>query len=346
MIHSRMPETGETTKPTALLPEFDPIPDILKAIPQWVVWAYRRRENGSWTKPPINPRTGKNASSDDPSTWTTFDVAVSAYRSGRYDGVGFMLTDDCPFAGVDLDDCRDPDTGEIADGVWEIIDALDSYTEISPSGTGVKIWVEGTLPSGGTKRGPIELYDRDRYFTVTGLHLPEMPTTIEARQEALATLHEQVAWGCYEDGEDGNDARHEDEGKRGPSPDEIDAALGGPITPRGDLRRIGNRLISTSNAIHDPIPPHLCRLLETTGPDGHPSASEADMAVLTAMAWRVTPSETYSLFVASPRGKDLLLRKSDANLRRSIGVAYIIANKGKKNRKRKPKGSAGGGPGR
>jgi hypothetical protein len=90
---------------------------------------------------------------------------------------------------VDLDHCRNPETGEIAPWAQQLVNALHSYTEVSPSGTGVHIYVRGQLAEKGRKRGDIELYDRERYFTVTGDHLPETPTTIEDGQTMVEWLY-------------------------------------------------------------------------------------------------------------------------------------------------------------
>jgi primase-polymerase (primpol)-like protein len=67
-----------------------------------------------------------------------------------------------------------------------------SYTELSPSGTGVHVLMSGTLPPGGRRRGHVELYDRDRYFTVTGNHLPGLPRELEARTPELERLHARL----------------------------------------------------------------------------------------------------------------------------------------------------------
>jgi putative DNA primase/helicase len=96
-----------------------------------------------------------------------------------------------PFVGVDLDDCLD-EFGEVADWAQEIVRELNSYTEITPSGRGLHIWAKGTLPPGGRKRGPVEMYDQGRFFTVTSDHWDGTPTTIEDRQTALAALHAKV----------------------------------------------------------------------------------------------------------------------------------------------------------
>ena len=69
----------------------------------------------------------------------------------------------------------DPATGEIEGWAQEIIEELNSYTEISPSGTGVHILVRGELPAGRNRKGRFEAYDQGRYFTITGEHLSAHP---------------------------------------------------------------------------------------------------------------------------------------------------------------------------
>ena len=69
---------------------------------------------------------------------------------------------------------------------------MDSYTEISPSGKGVHIFVKGELPPKGRKHGDIEMYDSGRFFTVTGKHLKESPLTIENRESELKALHKKT----------------------------------------------------------------------------------------------------------------------------------------------------------
>ena len=88
-----------------------------------------------------------------------------------------------------MDHCRNREPGEIKPWARQIIIGLNSYTEVSPSGNGLHIFVRGHLPDKGQKRGPIELYDRERYFTVTGAHLPGTPTTIEERQAVVEWLY-------------------------------------------------------------------------------------------------------------------------------------------------------------
>jgi primase-polymerase (primpol)-like protein len=161
------------------------IPDELKELLRWVVWLLELRDE-KWTKVPYHVDTGRRASTTDPSTWSTFARAFAAYHVGlhdpgarRYDGIGFVFTAQDPYAGVDLDKVLDPTTGVLKPWARKIIEFLDSYTEVSPSGTGVKIFLRAKVPSGRrvvTLDGSrIEMYDQARYFTVTGHRLESLP---------------------------------------------------------------------------------------------------------------------------------------------------------------------------
>jgi len=143
------------------------IPDPLKILGQWVVWRAEER-NGKMTKVPYDPKTGKKAKSNDPNTWGSFTAAWEAYQKGGYTGIGFELSADDPFCGWDIDHCRDPKTGKIKDWGEYIIQKLNSYTEISPSGTGIRIICKASLPPGGRKKGNVEVYQDGRYLTITG----------------------------------------------------------------------------------------------------------------------------------------------------------------------------------
>lgn len=88
----------------------DKIPAELKALPQWVIW----RPQGD-KKVPINPKTGKPASINDPSTWGTYLEA----KGRDSDRLGFVLTGDDPYVGIDRDHCRDSISGNIEPGAWK-----------------------------------------------------------------------------------------------------------------------------------------------------------------------------------------------------------------------------------
>ncbi|ELZ27030.1 hypothetical protein C474_16809 [Halogeometricum pallidum JCM 14848] len=104
-------------------------------------------------------------------------------------GLGFVFTDDDPFVGVDLDDCRDVETGNGDLWAVSIVDRLDSYTEVSPSGTGYHVIIEGTLPDGGNRTGDLELYESARFFTMTGDQIAETADDVYERADALTQIH-------------------------------------------------------------------------------------------------------------------------------------------------------------
>jgi putative DNA primase/helicase len=163
----------------------------IRDLPQWVCWRSEERD-GKRTKVPYSPSSGARARSDDPETWGTLYEAREAVRENDYDGIGFVFTADDPFCGVDLDGCLDPETGEVEPWALEIVEELASYTEISPSGTGLHILVRATLPSDGNRNGKVEMYDRGRFFTVTGRRLPGTSHLIEDRQVQVSALHARL----------------------------------------------------------------------------------------------------------------------------------------------------------
>lgn len=171
------------------------VPEALRERRQWVLWKHIER-NGKATKMPIDAVTGKAASSTDASTWTSFDDAVAACRKfASIAGAGYVFARDDPFCGVDLDDCIDPETGELHAWGEAIIESLASYAEISPSGNGVKIFVRARKPGDrcktGYESGAVEMYDADRFFTVTGNVLGD-PAGVEERQPQIDALYGQV----------------------------------------------------------------------------------------------------------------------------------------------------------
>jgi len=170
--------------------EREAIPETLRKREQWVCWREEERD-GKPTKIPVTPATGGFASSTDPETWTGFERALDYTETEHADGIGFVFTDDDPIVGVDLDDCRDLETDDVDDAALDIIERLDSYTEVSPSGTGYHVLITGALPEGRNRRGSVELYDTARFFTVTGDHVERTPTRVARRQDSLTAIHRE-----------------------------------------------------------------------------------------------------------------------------------------------------------
>jgi hypothetical protein len=169
-------------------PIYDHIPDELKQYSQWVNWRAVERD-GKVTKPPYQP-DGNLAGSNNPATWRSFSVVKDA--APRFDGVGFVLTQESPFIGLDFDMCYCPAFNLTDPTVEQHIRGLNSYTEISPSGKGIRVMVKGKIPVDGKRKGQIEAYQSGRYVTITGHRLEGFPRTIENRQNELDEFYQVV----------------------------------------------------------------------------------------------------------------------------------------------------------
>lgn len=145
----------------------DQIRDEMTNRNQWLCWEIAMRD-GKETKLPKDPETGGFAQTDDPSTWGSFINALSKANSGEMDGVGFVFTEDDNYVGIDLDDCRDPETEEWDDWALEIMEDIGGWIEISPSGTGAHIILKGEIPGSRNRKGDLEMYEDGRFFTITG----------------------------------------------------------------------------------------------------------------------------------------------------------------------------------
>jgi putative DNA primase/helicase len=159
--------------------------------PRWLEW----REQGD-DKAPYIAGTKRRASHSDPQHWRTFEQCRGDRRGLVFNGDGL--------GGIDLDGCRNPETRELTAWAQEAVAEFGSYAEVSPSGTGVKIFALGAptellthvLPMSGepinSKRPQVEAYVTKRYFTVTGDKLPDAPDEVRAAPEAWARLVERL----------------------------------------------------------------------------------------------------------------------------------------------------------
>jgi putative DNA primase/helicase len=164
--------------------------DELKQQRRWVLWRYE-----SDTKVPYQAN-GRHAQSNNPQTWGTW-IELQPFVT-QYSGVGIMLGN--PLGGADLDHCVED--GKIAPWAQEIIARIHSYTEISPSGTGIRLLIVG---SHGHDKGrklkrreteeAAEAYDNVRFLTFTGHHVPGTPVDLCERSTELAWLWEQIDQG-------------------------------------------------------------------------------------------------------------------------------------------------------
>ncbi|WP_436870179.1 phage/plasmid primase, P4 family [Staphylococcus shinii] len=169
---------------------YDNIPYELKELDHWCCFRIEKVDNGRFTKRPYNPNTNEMAKSNDESTWVSFEDAAS--QSLNYDGIGFFFK--APYVGIDLDKVgreieeylEQPDTDNI---IGEFINVLETYAEISPSGTGIHLITKGELPPRGRRRGNVEIYDTGRFFTMTGKHIGGYNGISEDEYGQLNFLH-------------------------------------------------------------------------------------------------------------------------------------------------------------
>lgn len=182
------------------------LPDDLTELDQWVVW---KQQDG--TKVPYSIHTGRRASTLQPNDWSTYEQASHFLQThpGNYSGLGFVFVQDGGLAGVDLDDCID-EKGNVKAWASGVLQQLVTYAEISPSGRGIKLWIRAKLPGPGAKvtidalgrvldnpkdparDGQVEIYDRGRYFTVTGHLLPGSPLSVEDCQAEISTFYANI----------------------------------------------------------------------------------------------------------------------------------------------------------
>lgn len=159
------------------------VPAELRAEARWVCWR-REERGGKTTKLPVCAANGRMAKSTDPATWATFEEAVAAVGRWRCDGVGFVFGPDRAFTGLDLDHVIE---GGVLDPAYRwVVDEAGTYTEVSPSGDGLHLIFRGSKPDWAqrSRKGQpggrvVEMYDHDRYFTVTGCILEGRGTLAE-----------------------------------------------------------------------------------------------------------------------------------------------------------------------
>lgn len=185
-------------------PSASELPLALTSLPHWVGWRTESRAGSTKpTKVPYNLATGHKARSNRSEDWIPFPDPADVPPD--YDGIGFVFNKDAGLTGIDLDDCLLPD-GQVKSWAKSVLEGFPyTYSEISPSGTGIKIWARATLPGSGRKvfvdpegaptvesmsDGAIEMYDSGRFFAVTGRALGSLD--IAAQQPEVDKLCEYL----------------------------------------------------------------------------------------------------------------------------------------------------------
>ena len=147
------------------------------------------RSRHSWQR----SRSGTPAPTD-PGTWADYDTALAAVQAGHADGITYVLTETDPFAAIDLDHCRDVNTSSIDVWAQNFLDAgRHSYSEVTPSGAGCRIWglangdslhKKFTLQIDG-KEVAAELFRRtNKALTITGYRLDTIQRARQHRSRA------------------------------------------------------------------------------------------------------------------------------------------------------------------
>lgn len=175
---------------------YEHIPEELKQLKQWcvyrLVWNEKRNKH---TKIPIDPHTGLSGRSNDESTWSDYQTALSAIEIYGANGLGFYFKP--PYFGIDIDDIE----GEIQrylqgdveqNMLVEFVDSMKSYAEYSQSGNGIHIICKGDLPGNRRRKGNVEMYDSGRFFVMTGNIVNKKYTeVVEPKKSTLELLYKR-----------------------------------------------------------------------------------------------------------------------------------------------------------
>jgi len=268
-------------RPDPLPLEPDAVPDTLRDRDQWVCWRYKfDTDRDEWTKVPVDVNTGGFAKSTDADTWTSFEDAVAHHTDSGADtdGVGFVVHDEDLLVGIDLDDCRDADTGELEPWAEDLLEDVPTYAEVSPSATGLRLFGLGFVPDGGTRAdvdgadGHLEMYETGRYLTVTGHHIEDTPADVRQVHNEIAEVHaEHIA----EDDETPKPA-----GDGGVQADSPGANPGGSVPETGSLT--DEELLERAEVANNG---DKFRRLWNGDTSGYPSQSEADLALAGLLAF-------------------------------------------------------------
>lgn len=177
---------------------FEFIPKELKELKQWIVWKLEIGKDERLTKVPYRiDLPGTHASTTNPKSWTTFDNAIFTLQNEKgYSGIGFVFTNEDPYIGIDFDKCIEKSTGLVYPSIEQDILSLNSYTEISQSGSGIHVIGKGINPDPegkGGRKGSFEMYSKERYFAITGNIYLDFPKTISN----IPSLHLTTLYNKY-----------------------------------------------------------------------------------------------------------------------------------------------------
>ena len=266
---------------TAHNSNWENIPAEMRALRQWAVCG--PEYDAAVPKRPYNSLTKRPASPTDRSTWTTYEAAVAA----RPTAIGFMLSADDPFFAIDLDTYK----SEAPENHRLILEAAETYAELSQSGQGTHIIGRGLVGEGRNSRvHSIEIYDRDRFIIMTGERVNDHE--ISDDQDLANFILRQLGGGTA-------DAQHH---YRTAISDEADGDLVNRISgyengAKFDALMDGNVLLENGKDGDGALSSQGSAL-------AYPSQSEADMALLSILCFHSTDdAQIARIFAASALGK-------------------------------------------
>ena len=297
-------------RPDPLGVDPDDVPETLTEREAWVCWRYKfDTDRDEWTKVPVDADTGGFAKSTDPDTWVSFATALAYHeRAGTdTDGVGFVVHDGDTVLGLDLDDCREPETGDLEAWAAELLEDVSTYAEVSPSGTGLRLFGLGFVPDGGNRgdvdagAGHLEMYDSGRYLTVTGQRVDGSPDDIRQVNDEIGDVHAEYIAATEPlkpTGDGGITATQNDGTPR------VDAPETGPRDAATDLSddELLDRAMNAENG-------DKFRQLWNGDTSGYPSHSEARQALANLLAFWTGGDENRMLRLF--RESDLYRDKDD-----------------------------------
>jgi hypothetical protein len=189
----------------AILDSFDdflsePIPafapgDRIRGMNRFLVYKLEPKADGSgYNKIPHNPKNSQKA--NNPSLGVSLAEADAYCKKHEGFRIGLYIQEqETPdVVVIDLDKCV-TETGDVEPWAVEIVRGLNSYTEASPSGTGLHIFVRGVKPGTACRRG-IEIYSCARFVSLTGLHVAGTPDTINECD--LKPIYEKMLRGEFQ----------------------------------------------------------------------------------------------------------------------------------------------------
>lgn len=239
----------------------------LKGKPYWLCYSMQPKGGGKFTKEPRG-RENRKISIYDKSKLMTYAEATATQIKYKLSGLGYSVACDADMVFIDIDHCID-ESGALSETATDIIQTVDSYTEISPSGTGIHIYAYGAdlPPEVGRRKGGIEIYKGKQYTTITDRPYGT-PKPIQERSEAIFSVIEKYIWDFDKSGGDPGTGSGADQHGSGSGAGLSDEQIIERITSTEDGRKLWGGDYSAY-----------------PGEDGEPDHSRADQALCNMLAY-------------------------------------------------------------